>query len=244
MELIAKALDNEEGNIVQHRDYLKIEEEKRRRARVVRATTDGPLLRWVSKAEEVKVVVQPPAPAPFVPPTQTNYNPYIYASYAQFAYPLSSAQIQPTSSMAPTPPILSVAQAGPSSQAGPVSSSTMSSATGSSAVLGTTMQQLNQSPTSSMTSTFQYQAYQYTTQPPTSSPVMPPPPEVRCETVTKNYLVHELGQFDGAPKPRWVDTMEAMFGDHVKWDQLKVYVGKGRPLCLWFTIPDAYAILT
>ncbi|KAF7316957.1 YL1-C domain-containing protein [Mycena chlorophos] len=35
-ELIAQALDAEEGNIVEHRDYLKQEEEKRQRARVVR----------------------------------------------------------------------------------------------------------------------------------------------------------------------------------------------------------------
>ncbi|KAJ2929648.1 hypothetical protein H1R20_g7434, partial [Candolleomyces eurysporus] len=37
-ELIARALDNEEGNIREHRDYLKNEEEKRKQARVVRAT--------------------------------------------------------------------------------------------------------------------------------------------------------------------------------------------------------------
>ncbi|KAJ7903730.1 YL1 nuclear protein-domain-containing protein [Mycena olivaceomarginata] len=59
-ELIARALDAEEGNIIQHRDYLKLEEEKRRRARVVRPTVQGPLVRWLSRVEEAKVVVPPP----------------------------------------------------------------------------------------------------------------------------------------------------------------------------------------
>ena len=50
-ELIQQALDTEEGNIKEHRDYLIQEEEKRRRARVVRMAVTGPLVRWVSKVE-------------------------------------------------------------------------------------------------------------------------------------------------------------------------------------------------
>ena len=51
-ELIAQALDTEEGNIIEHRDYLKNEAEKRKRARVVRTAITGPLLRWTSRKEE------------------------------------------------------------------------------------------------------------------------------------------------------------------------------------------------
>ena len=66
-ELISYALDNEEGNIVDHRDYLKLEEEKRKWAHVVRAAIDGPLLRWISKGEDVKIPVEPtPPPLPQV----------------------------------------------------------------------------------------------------------------------------------------------------------------------------------
>ena len=54
-QLIARALDNEEGNLRQHRNYLRNEEERRKRAQVVRPTVQGPLLRWVSKEGEDKV---------------------------------------------------------------------------------------------------------------------------------------------------------------------------------------------
>jgi len=54
-ELIARALDMEEGNIVDHRNYLFDEEEKRKRAHAVRTTISGPLLRWVSRRETIAV---------------------------------------------------------------------------------------------------------------------------------------------------------------------------------------------
>ena len=54
-ELIARALDMEEGNIVEHKNYLSIEEEKRKRAHAVRATISGSLLRWISRHETVTV---------------------------------------------------------------------------------------------------------------------------------------------------------------------------------------------
>ncbi|KZV61826.1 hypothetical protein PENSPDRAFT_759167 [Peniophora sp. CONT] len=56
-ELLARALDAEEGNIAAHRDYLALEEEKRRKAHAVRPSVTGPLVRWVSKREEVQVLV-------------------------------------------------------------------------------------------------------------------------------------------------------------------------------------------
>lgn len=64
-ELIARALDMEEGNTEEHKNYLTIEEEKRRKARVVRASVQGPLLRWTSKTEEITVRIDP-APPPVV----------------------------------------------------------------------------------------------------------------------------------------------------------------------------------
>jgi vacuolar protein sorting-associated protein 72 len=54
-ELIARALDMEEGNIIEHKNYLFVEEEKRKRAHAVRVTLSGPLLRWVSRRETVSV---------------------------------------------------------------------------------------------------------------------------------------------------------------------------------------------
>ncbi|KAH9850570.1 YL1 nuclear protein-domain-containing protein [Lenzites betulinus] len=74
-ELISRALDMEEGNIAEHKNYLTIEEEKRRKARVVRASVQGPLLRWISKADEVTVQVDPG------PPPTMNTHPTTYPHY-------------------------------------------------------------------------------------------------------------------------------------------------------------------
>jgi hypothetical protein len=49
--------------------------------------------------------------------------------------------------------------------------------------------------------------------------------------VTKSYAVLELGQEENTPKPKWDETMTALFGDHVQWDEVKVYSTKNRPLC-------------
>lgn len=61
-------------------------------------------------------------------------------------------------------------------------------------------------------------------------PQPPVQPIERTEKVAKNYVVQELAQYDGAPNPSWMDTMNGMFGNHVKWDEVKVYVGKSRPM--------------
>ncbi|KAI5115298.1 hypothetical protein M0805_001913 [Coniferiporia weirii] len=60
-ELIARVLDAQEGNIIEHCDYLMQEEEKRRRAWVVRQSISGPVLHWVSCSENEKVPLEPPA---------------------------------------------------------------------------------------------------------------------------------------------------------------------------------------
>ncbi|VDC07024.1 unnamed protein product [Peniophora sp. CBMAI 1063] len=69
-ELLAQALDAEEGNTAAHRDYLALEAEKRKKAHVVRPTVSGPLVRWVSKREEVHVPVEesPPQAGPSTGP--------------------------------------------------------------------------------------------------------------------------------------------------------------------------------
>ena len=96
-ELIDRGLDMEEGNIEEHRNYLTLEEEKRKKARVVKLSVEGPLLRWISRKEEVTVLVQPsppapPAPAPTPPaPAPVSAastlplvsNPYIHYRYPQ-----------------------------------------------------------------------------------------------------------------------------------------------------------------
>ncbi|KAJ6620133.1 YL1 nuclear protein-domain-containing protein [Mycena sp. CBHHK59/15] len=153
-ELIARALDNEEGNIVEHRDYLKLEEEKRKRARVVRPVVDGPRLRWVSRVERAAV----PQPQP--------HPPYAYVGGSSGGYVFPAYQ--------PPPPAASGSQT------------------------------------------------------PYNNPYVPPtPPPARMEKVAKNYVVHDAG---GAEKPAWGATMEALFGGHVNWEDVRVYAGKNRPL--------------
>ncbi|KIJ60563.1 hypothetical protein HYDPIDRAFT_98548 [Hydnomerulius pinastri MD-312] len=186
-ELIASALDTEEVNIIEHRDYLRLEDEKRARARLVRRSIEGPVLRWISKKEIVKVPVPPPPP----PPTQT------LASHYSFVY-------------APA--------------AGPVGGS------GSTATITPTPSNALFLPTSVPYTPTPLAPTPYYTVAPPIPPAQPPlpPPEERTEVVCKNYVVHEIPQAPG--KPPWEDTMTAMFGDHVRWEELKVFTGKGRPL--------------
>lgn len=176
-ELLARALDTEEGNIIEHRDYLSLEEEKRRRARVVRAAVNGPVLRWVSRAETVEAAPQArekPEPVreeamqvdPRPPPSsRPALDSAFAAAYSSYLYAGAQEPI-------PTP------IAGPSSAAPP-----------------------------------------------------PPSGDVHMERVARNYVVHELGQDEDLPLPRWEQTMRALFGDHVRWEDLKVYTGKSRPSC-------------
>ncbi|KAK7055451.1 YL1 nuclear protein-domain-containing protein [Favolaschia claudopus] len=182
-ELIAQALDAEEGNIIQHRDYLKIEEEKRRRVRVVRPTVEGPLLRWTSRGERAPVPVPPPPPPP--PPAAPAYGysgGYVFPAFAS------------TSQSSPFVPY--------------------------------------QAPYNNNTST--------------STPAMPVPPPTRMERVERNYVEHIITKSSELPKdsrgartqsasteiskPSWSATMEALFGSHVDWENVKVYSGRNRPM--------------
>ncbi len=223
-ELIARALDMEEGNIKEHRNYLTDEEEKRKKARLVRATVEGPLLRWVTKAEHIKVKTEPP-PAPVPPPAPIPPPTLPIVPVSQYAYhfpPYSAPSTAPAIYSTPFPnaprPVTSFYHSPQTSGFPPSYSS--------------------QNP----------YGYNYYTPPPplqsssacpsqppafvAAAPPLPPPEPIEVtQTVSKCYVVHENSQEEDATKPLWKDTMAAMFGDHVKWEDLKVYTGKGRPIC-------------
>jgi hypothetical protein len=63
------------------------------------------------------------------------------------------------------------------------------------------------------------------------------------ELVTKNYVVHELGQYEGTRLPNWKQTMQALFGDHVKWEQLKVYTGHDRPYGMYLILMYSHRVM-
>ena len=184
-ELIARALDMEEGNIVEHKNYLFVEEEKRKRAHAVRATISGPLLRWVSRHETVTV----PAESQSLP---------------GMLEPLSLQEFSDTYS-----------------NDGDGGNSSTSPASGH---LNTALAVLQ--PGDSVDA---------------SQPAHSHKP--RTEKVSKNYIIHETSQDESATRPPWKDTMAAMFGDHVKWEELKAYVSRGRPLCE-LCIPHCISTLT
>ncbi|KAF8893187.1 YL1 nuclear protein-domain-containing protein [Gymnopilus junonius] len=239
-ELIAHALDTEEGNIIEHRDYLKNEDEKRKRARVVRTTTEGPLLRWVSRIEQNKVQITPPPPPQ--PPRTVAPLPPVTPFYRRSVYGLPGSLFTPTTS----------------TYSGGTAMTNSGSAPSASSQIPTIFQHyqgylnsasspfpmwLPPSPSPALqqqTSQPQLTTLSTTTLTPFPSPQvqavinaeLPPPrePEYKMVTVMKNYVVHELAQQRGAPRPTWTQNMGAMSGDHVKWDEVKVYVGKNRPL--------------
>ena len=183
----------EDGNIREHKNYLQIEEEKRKKARVIRESVEGPLLRWISRVEKEKVEVEPPKPSPIqFPPAPVPYiPPYTYSHYS----PASAAS--PASATAPT-----------FSPNPPVSSAWRTSG--------------YRSPQSSLPPSVQYPVYKFvqapspSVQPPMRYAVHAPehesshervsqPPERELEekeiTVCKNYVVHEIDQEEGAQKP-------------------------------------------
>ena len=170
-ELIARALDMEEGNIVEHKNYLFVEEEKRKRAHAVRATISGPLLRWVSRRETVSI------------PTEMQCPPGMLRLPCPQDFPMLTLEDGESSSS-------SGASGNPDTKLA-------------------------------------------TPQPGDSIDAAQPvhPPKLRTEEVTKNYVIHETSQDELATRPPWKDTMAAMFGDHVKWEDVKAYVSRGRPLC-------------
>ncbi|KAG1765217.1 hypothetical protein EDD22DRAFT_881122 [Suillus occidentalis] len=186
-----EALDTEEGNIIEHRDYLKLEEEKRARARVVRTALEGPVLRWISRKEQVRVEVAPPVPATYPSQYGFVYNPHQGTSYSG-----TQNYQSPFRAYFPTPAGSPMASQG----------------------LASTSQPQSFIPSANTPSQPSY--YHYPVQP------LPAPPPAQ----ERNYIVHELSQDPSATKPLWKDTMSAMFGDEVKWDEVRVFTGKQRPL--------------
>ncbi|OAX40472.1 hypothetical protein K503DRAFT_848945 [Rhizopogon vinicolor AM-OR11-026] len=201
-ELIARALDMEEGNIIEHRDYLKLEEEKRARARVVRTAIEGPVLRWISRKEQVKVQVTPPAPSPAQYPSQYGF---VYSPNQGPSHSGTQAYHSPFRAYVPAPPSTTQPpEVAPTSSQG----------------LAAPSQQQSSTPSSEPS------YYYYPVQP----LPQPPPVQERVDDVCKNYVVHELSQDPSVAKPPWKDTMSAMFGDDVKWDEVRVFTGKQRPM--------------
>ena len=229
-ELVARALDTEEGNILEHRNYLHLEEEKRARARVVRQSITGPVLRWISKKEHAKV----PVPVPLAPAAPV---PGMYTPQYGFLHTTGMVPgVQPTVGVAASSvPFVGYVQASPAS----------SNSTGALASIPPTPQSTTPAPTLIPTL--------YAPPPPTLSavpgviqqpasthpPVSIPPPPIEID-VCKNYVIHELGQSQTTKKPLWKDTMYAMFGDHVAWEDLRVYMGKNRPLCTYTNLTLLY----
>lgn len=240
----------EEGNTIEHRDYLSMEEEKRKKARLVRMTVQGPLLRWISKSEEVKVVVEPPpahsttaALRPLAPRP-----PYGYAqTYPHYSNVSSDSTAGPSSYVHPSGSSSGSASADPPYFHPSVSSSAATSgapsyfhpsglAPGSGAAA--TPPYFHPSASSathyyagSPVSSHSQPAYTYQPYLPPLPPSPPREPEKQecIETVMKNYVVHEANQSEKSSRPSWLSTMKAMFGENVNWDELRVYVSKGRP---------------
>ena len=82
-------------------------------------------------------------------------------------------------------------------------------------------------------------SYYYSPHPASQQPL--PQPMARLEKVSKNYVVHEVSQGQGQthppPKPTWEETMAALFGGDIKWEDMKVWSGKTRPLCTFSALP-------
>ncbi|KAF8508476.1 YL1 nuclear protein-domain-containing protein [Gautieria morchelliformis] len=261
-ELITAALDMEEDNIKSHRDYLVTEEERRKKARVVKPTTVGPKIRWRSRVEDVTVTVYEPAvplsqsqrpswSSPFAPtasssaksgtPYQTPYaapstgqppsstssqtsQPHQASQYS-FAYAASSTQTMPTSST--TSPK-------PATQGTPANSQSYANQYYQYSYY-TPQTQSPQSQYQPYGSYYSYQqpAGQYT------SPQQPRPhlqlhPQGQIarkatEKQAKNFVEILVNEERPQDKPTWRETMNALFGEHADWDNVRVYVGKNRP---------------
>jgi len=165
---------------------------------------EGPLLRYVSRVEEVQTVV---------PQSSSNYT---YASGTSSAYALS-AYPQPSSVAGGTSvnPLNNILMA----HGRPPSAST------------TNVETTNTAFKPTFGGLFSY---------------TPAVPVMRTEKVARNYVVHEetrclelppsaSGRSTNTraqtiPKPAWGATMSALFGSHVNWEEVQVYVGKNRPL--------------
>ena len=204
-ELLKRAQETEEQNVIEHRDYLKDEDEKRQRARLVRPVIEGRLVRWVSKTEEDIIPITPPESLMSGASTSHGYvTPFRPSTpYMTPLYQTDSGPPLHWSNFTATP--------GPSSP-------------------------------SAYTSPYpQPHAFQYSPPPSrsyissTSSATRPlePLPTIvhRKQKFAKNYVVLENAQTEKAPRVTWKQTMEGMFGDHVRWEDIRMYSTRNRPMC-------------
>ena len=205
-ELLKRAQETEEQNVIEHHDYLKAEDEKRERARLVRPVVEGRLVRWVSKVEEEVIPLVPPEPPMSVAGTSYGY----------------ATPVRPSTSYA-TPYKIGPGQ---SPYWGPITATPGSSPPGA---------YTGQSPYS-RPSTFSYPhsppQHHISSTSSATRPLEPLPAVVqRKRKIAKNYVVLENAQTEKAPRVTWKQTMEGMFGAHVKWEEIKAYSTKNRPMC-------------
>jgi hypothetical protein len=177
-DYIRRALEREEGNILEHRNYLSTEEERRQRAKVTRPVVQGPVLRWVSRVEER------PVPEIIVLDDDEDESPTPRSGVPE-AMRQTALPIHPLAST--TKPIHLF---GDDIRPAPLDTEHMD--VGAHGSISHIIR-----------------------------------PTIR---VTRNYLVHAIDQEEDIRKPRWRETMRALFGDHVRWEDLKVYTGDKRPL--------------
>ena len=205
-ELLKRAQETEERNVIEHRDYLKAEDEKRERARLVRPVIEGGLVRWVSKVEE-EVIPPPPEPPTPVASTSYGYVPAFQPSTSYTALPYTIGPGQPPHWGPITPAPISPPRGAYTNHSPYPHPSTLS---------------YTHSPPQPYTSS-------------TSSATRPlePLPAIvqRKRKIAKNYVVLENAQTEKAPRVTWKQTMDGMFGDHGKWEEMKVYSTKNRPMC-------------
>jgi hypothetical protein len=173
-ELIRRALDMEEGNSIEHKNYLSVEEEKRKKARAPRVAIQGPVLRWLSKTEPS---ARPRHSSPMFldqchTPRQSPFDPVTTSSITQHHSNQQPLDEEPS-------------LATPSDRFSKL--------------------QLALRPLSALDNSDD-------------------------SMVARNYLVHELGQWEGVRRPDWKDTMQCCFGNHVDWSSVKVLAGKARAL--------------
>jgi len=193
-----------------------MEEEKRKRAKVIRAQVEGPLVRWISKVEEVTVKVNV-MPEGVRPPSGCGYASGYHQHAGSQHYP-NVVNGQPSAS---------------------------GSGSGSWHYPNAVSNQVSAFPTPTYYPNQSASLSQPQSQPPTPytyapnsdgavsqqlHPPLIPQPMHRIEKVCKNYVVHEVSQMFPAQKPPWQDTMAALFGGDVKWEEMRVWTGKGRPL--------------
>lgn len=200
----------------------------------MRETVKGPLLRWISRVEHEEqpdVVENSAGPRNQDMQSSTGNSSGKTPLYIGRKFVPSPYQINSTST-APLQMTASVPQTNDSSEPTTAETSVMQSLNTPTSTTIATSRPFVISPLQAFISPNQDL---FTAPNPTSlSARLPPPtqsePVTESVRVAKSYAVHELGQQDDMPKPKWEETMTALFGDHVKWGDVKVFSSKNRPL--------------